>query len=72
MHQIAETQAGAEFALDHLPGAVNLPVLDDEERARIGRALQANVRAGFDLERVADRWEEIYASVQGRRRPGGD
>ena len=42
------------------------------ERARIGQALQANVRAGFDLERVADRWEEIYASVQKTRRPGRD
>jgi glycosyltransferase involved in cell wall biosynthesis len=38
-----------------------------EERARIGRALQANVRSGFDLERVADRWEEIYSSVMPRR-----
>ena len=26
----------AEFADDHLPGAVNLPVLDDDERARVG------------------------------------
>ena len=26
----------AEFAEDHIPGALNYPVLDDEERARIG------------------------------------
>ena len=26
----------SEFAEDHLPGAVNLPVLDDEERATVG------------------------------------
>src|SRR4029077_15152996 len=25
-----------EFALDHVPGALNCPVLDDEERARVG------------------------------------
>ena len=31
-----DVRSPAEFALDHLPGAVNLPVLDDEERARIG------------------------------------
>lgn len=39
-----------------------------EERARIGAALRANVHSGFDLERVADRWEEIYTSVQSGRR----
>jgi tRNA 2-selenouridine synthase len=31
-----DVRSPAEFALDHLPGAMNLPVLDDEERARIG------------------------------------
>jgi tRNA 2-selenouridine synthase len=31
-----DVRSPAEFALDHVPGAVNLPVLDDEERARIG------------------------------------
>jgi tRNA 2-selenouridine synthase len=31
-----DVRSPAEFALDHLPGAVNLPVLDDAERARIG------------------------------------
>jgi tRNA 2-selenouridine synthase len=31
-----DVRSPSEFALDHLPGAVNLPVLDDTERARIG------------------------------------
>src|ERR1700681_2511035 len=31
-----DVRSPAEFALDHVPGAVNLPVLDDAERARIG------------------------------------
>lgn len=31
-----DVRSPAEFADDHLPGAVNLPVLDDAERARIG------------------------------------
>jgi tRNA 2-selenouridine synthase len=31
-----DVRSPAEFALDHLPGAVNHPVLDDAERARIG------------------------------------
>jgi tRNA 2-selenouridine synthase len=31
-----DVRSPSEFALDHLPGAVSLPVLDDAERARIG------------------------------------
>lgn len=33
---IIDARSPAEFAEDHLPGALNLPVLDDGERARIG------------------------------------
>jgi tRNA 2-selenouridine synthase len=33
---IIDARSPAEFAEDHLPGAINLPVLDDDERARIG------------------------------------
>lgn len=33
---IIDVRAPSEFALDHLPGAINCPVLDDEERARVG------------------------------------
>ena len=33
---IIDARAPAEYAEDHLPGAVSLPVLDDEERARVG------------------------------------
>jgi tRNA 2-selenouridine synthase len=31
-----DVRSPAEYALDHIPGAANHPVLDDEERARIG------------------------------------
>lgn len=31
-----DVRSPSEFALDHLPGAVNLPVLDDSERALVG------------------------------------
>ncbi|NOX72761.1 MAG: tRNA 2-selenouridine(34) synthase MnmH [Alphaproteobacteria bacterium] len=34
--RIIDVRSPAEFAQDHLPGAINLAVLDDEERARIG------------------------------------
>ena len=33
---IIDVRSPSEFALDHLPGAINAPVLDDEQRIRIG------------------------------------
>ena len=33
---VIDVRSPSEFAEDHVPGAVNLPVLDDEERARVG------------------------------------
>ena len=33
---VIDTRSPAEFAEDHVPGAVSCPVLDDEERARVG------------------------------------
>ena len=34
--QIIDVRSPGEFAQDHLPGAVNLPVLDDAQRAEVG------------------------------------
>ena len=34
--EIIDVRSPSEFAEDHVPGAVNLPVLDDEERAKVG------------------------------------
>ncbi len=34
--EIIDTRSPAEYAEDHAPGAINLPVLDNAERARIG------------------------------------
>ena len=33
---LIDTRAPSEYAEDHLPGAINLPVLSDAERARVG------------------------------------
>ena len=33
---IIDVRSPAEFAEDHIPGAINCPVLDDEERVRVG------------------------------------
>ena len=34
--EIIDVRSPAEYAEDHVPGAVNCPVLNDEERARVG------------------------------------
>ncbi len=34
--EIIDTRSESEFAEDHIPGAVNCPVLTDEERVRVG------------------------------------
>lgn len=31
-----DVRSPSEFAIDHIPGAINLPVLDDRERAEVG------------------------------------
>jgi tRNA 2-selenouridine synthase len=35
-HAIIDVRSPSEFADDHIPGAVNLPVLSDDERAEVG------------------------------------
>jgi len=37
---IIDVRSPAEFAEDHLPGAINLPVLSDDERAQVGTIYQ--------------------------------
>ena len=39
---IIDVRAPAEYADDHLPGAINLPVLDDTQRAEIGTVYKQN------------------------------
>lgn len=34
--EVIDVRSPGEFAEDHAPGAINLPVLDDDERARVG------------------------------------
>ena len=35
---VIDVRSPGEFAQDHVPGAINLPVLSDAERAEIGTA----------------------------------
>lgn len=47
---LIDVRAPVEFAQGHLPGAVNLPLLNDEERAQVGTAYkQQNREAAIEL-----------------------
>ena len=51
---LIDARSPAEFALDHLPGAINLPVLDDEERRLVGTLYK---QAGaFEARRLGGVW----------------
>jgi tRNA 2-selenouridine synthase len=47
---IIDARSPAEFALDHIPGAINCPVLDDEERRIVGTLYKQ--RGAFEARRV--------------------
>lgn len=40
--EIIDVRSPAEFAEDHIPGAINLPVLNDEERQTVGALHKSN------------------------------
>lgn len=48
--EVIDVRSPAEFAEDHAPGAVNLPVLSDEERAEVGTIYVQTSR--FDARRI--------------------
>jgi len=47
---IIDTRSPGEFAEDHLPGAMNCPVLDDEQRALVGTVYEQ--RGAFEAKRL--------------------
>lgn len=63
--EIIDVRAPVEFEEDHLVGAINLPVLDDEERETIGR--QYKQESSFEAQKagaalVSARISELLAS----------
>jgi tRNA 2-selenouridine synthase len=48
--QIVDARSPAEFALDHIPGALNCPVLDDDERVVVGTLYKQ--QGAFEARRV--------------------
>ena len=82
---IIDARSPAEFAEDHLPGAINWPVLDDEERAIVGTLykqvspFEARKRgAAMVARRVAEHLDRWSADLDRSWRPlvycwrGGD
>lgn len=49
-HTLIDARSPAEFALDHVPGAINCPVLDDEERRIVGTLYKQ--QGAFEARRV--------------------
>ena len=72
---IVDLRSPAEYADDHLPGAVNVPLLDDEDRAVVGTLYHREGRAAafregrtVTLRRVA----ELVARILEASSAGGD
>ncbi|MEF3048808.1 tRNA 2-selenouridine(34) synthase MnmH [Pseudotabrizicola sp. L79] len=70
---IIDVRAPAEYAEDHLPGAINLPVLDDAERAQVGTIYKQV--SPFDARKIGAALVAKNASLHLRGpladRPGG-
>ncbi len=74
--EVVDVRSPAEFALDHVPGALNCPVLDDEERARVGTVYKQGspfdarkIGAALVAKNVARHVETHFASRDQRWKP---
>lgn len=74
--EMIDVRAPAEYAEDHIPGAINLPVLSDDERARVGtiyvqedRFLARKVGAALVARNAAAHIEGPLADRDGGWRP---
>jgi tRNA 2-selenouridine synthase len=73
---IIDVRSPAEFAEDHLPGAISLPVLDNDERARVGTIYKQvspftarKVGAALVAKNAAHHLETVLADRPGGWRP---
>jgi tRNA 2-selenouridine synthase len=73
---IIDARSPAEFAIDHIPGALNLPVLSDAERAEVGtiyvqesRFKARRVGGGYVARNVARHMETAMADWPASMRP---
>ena len=73
---VIDVRSPAEFAEDHIPGAISLPVLDNEERARVGTIykqqspfLARKLGAALVFRNAADHIEQRLSHHEGGWRP---
>jgi tRNA 2-selenouridine synthase len=73
---VIDVRSPAEFAEDHLPGAINLPVLDNEERAEVGTIyvqqspfLARKIGAAKVFRNAARHIEDVLQDKEGGWRP---
>jgi tRNA 2-selenouridine synthase len=74
--EVVDVRSPAEFVIDHLPGAVNCPVLDNEERARVGTIYKQvspfearKIGAALVAKNMARHLETHFASRDQRWKP---
>jgi tRNA 2-selenouridine synthase len=73
--EIIDVRSPAEYAEDHIPGAASCPVLDDEERARVGTLYAQSpfaarkLGSALVLRRIADHVEKRFAERPREWRP---
>ncbi|HEV2479598.1 MAG TPA: tRNA 2-selenouridine(34) synthase MnmH [Puia sp.] len=65
---VVDVRAPAEFAHGHIPGAANIPLFSDEQRARVGttykqQGREAAILLGFDL--TGPQWSAYIRQAQG-------
>ena len=73
---VIDVRSPAEFAEDHVPGAINLPVLDNEERARVGTIYKQQspfkarkIGAALVFRNASDHVEHRLSHHEGEWRP---
>jgi tRNA 2-selenouridine synthase len=73
---VIDVRSPAEFAEDHAPGAINLPVLTNEERAEVGtiyvqesRFLARRIGAAYVARNIARHLESALAGEDGSFQP---
>ncbi|MYM22298.1 tRNA 2-selenouridine(34) synthase MnmH [Duganella sp. FT135W] len=73
---IIDARSPCEFALDHLPGAINAPVLDDEQRIRVGTMYKQigsfeakKLGAALVAKNIAQHIEELWIDKPREWRP---
>lgn len=73
---VIDVRSPAEFALDHVPGAINLPALSNDERAQVGTIYKQispfearKLGASLVARNVADHIAQAMADKDGSWRP---